>query len=84
MIEIALSKLSNKELYTLGSRIKEGISKYDTKALGIKMYADNFELKFDKYRVSFEKQHVSAELISIKDENRGDYYIALRNHTRNF
>lgn len=84
MIEIALSKLGTKELFTLGSRITEGISNYDTKALGIKMYADNFESKFDKYRVSFEKQHVSAELISIKDESRDDYYIALRNHIRNF
>ncbi len=84
MIEIAMSSLGNREIFTLGVRVNENIGRYNTESLGIKLYADNFNSKFDVYRTSFEKQAVSAELISQKDEIRDDYYIALRNHIRNY
>jgi len=84
MIEIAMSNLGNRELFTLGVRVNVNIGNYDTEALGIKLYADNFISNFDVYKTSFEKEAVSAETISQKDETRDDYYIALRNHVRNY
>ena len=84
MIEIAMSGLGNRELFTLGVRVNENIGRYNAETLGIKLYADNFISKFDVYKTSFEKQAVSAELVSQKDEIRDDYYIALRNHIRNY
>ncbi|MBI9069015.1 MAG: hypothetical protein JEZ09_17090 [Salinivirgaceae bacterium] len=84
MITISLSKLGNQELFTLGKRVSEILSAVDTEKMGIKLYADNFSLKFDAYKKSFEKLSVSAEQVAQKDALRDDYYIALRNTIRNF
>ena len=84
MIKIALSRLANDQLYTLGKRIKNLLTGIDATALGILLYVNLFLDKFGIYARSYEKQSESAEQVSLKDSLRDTYFIALRSHLRNF
>ena len=84
MIDIAMSSLGNQELFTLGGRVNDTIGKYDAAALGFQLYAERFSTAFQAYKASFEKEPVSAEEVSQKDELRDNYYKALRSHVRNY
>jgi hypothetical protein len=84
MTSIAVSLLSNAELFSFSSRIKELILPLDTQGLGIKVYADNFIAKFGVYQQAYEKPPVSAREIMQKDALCDGYFIALNTHLRNF
>jgi hypothetical protein len=84
MIKIALSRLANDQLYTLGNRIKNLLTSVDATALGILLYVNLFLDKFGIYAKSYEKQSESAKKVSLKDSLRDSYFISLRSHLRNF
>lgn len=84
MIEIGLSSLTNQELFTLGLRVDKIIGKFDAAVLGFLFYTNLFKAQLAEYKISIEKQQVSAEELAAKDKLRDNYFIALRNHIRNF
>lgn len=84
MIDISLSRLGTRDLYTFSKRIRELIVAYDAEALGIKIYTDKLIQKMDYYDTSFEKQTVTAQEVAQKVALRGNYFVALRTHIRNY
>jgi hypothetical protein len=84
MISLSISRIGTRELFTLGTRVKELLANYNAESLGIKLYADNFLQKYEQYKKSIEKQEISAQELARKDSLRDNYFIALRNHLRNF
>ncbi|MBN1252013.1 MAG: hypothetical protein JXR51_01680 [Bacteroidales bacterium] len=84
MITLSFSRTGTRELFTLGTRIKELLSNYNAEELGIKLYVDNFNEKYQTYKNSIEKQEISADVLTQKDSLRDNYFLALRGHLRNF
>ena len=78
MIEIALSKLRNSELYTLALRIKERCSGVDLDATGLIVLYNLFSTQFNKYEQALHKIPVSADEIAMADSTRDDLFIGLK------
>lgn len=84
MIQVALSRINSRDLFTFGIRIKDLIAGFDVQVLGIKHYVDLFLEKLGIYTAAIEKQEVSAQEIAQKDSVRDNYYLALRRHIVNY
>lgn len=84
MSNIAVSLLSNAELYSFSAQVNDLLTPVDTQNLGIKVYSDNFSAKFGVYQQAYEKPPVSAREIVQKDALCDGYFIALSTHIRNY
>lgn len=72
MIDIAFSKLTNDELYTLSIRVKELLSPFDHTELGILLYANAFLNQQELFSQSISKNSVSIDDVSMADSKRDD------------
>ncbi len=83
-IQIALSRLTTKDLFTLGLRVKEILSAKKTDEMGIDFYAKRFVRAFDLYSLAMQKDSVSTEDVQQTDSERDNLWIALRTHIKNY
>lgn len=84
MIRISLSSLDNNELLTFSLRVEELTEDVDADALGFRLYLDNFNTTAIAYKISSEKQSVSAKKVEELDSRRDGFYVALRSHLKNW
>ncbi len=84
MIEISLSALNNKDLFTLSKRTHELILAAKTPEMGIDLYFNLFDQVFQQYQAAMEKPVLSAGVIAQKDSARDEMWIALRAHVKNY
>ncbi len=83
-MQIAFSKLNNKELYTLGLRTKEIISGSPIDEIGLRFYYDAFIKEFDKYEKGIQHESISGEKVAVADDGRDDAYYGFEGNLKNY
>jgi len=83
-MRIPFSKLNNKELYALGLRTDEIITRRSIDEMGIKVYYDDFKDAFIKYEAGMQHENVSAGIVSQADGERDDAYQGFEGNLKNY
>lgn len=83
-MQIAFSKLNNKELYALALRTNEIIAPGAIDEIGLRFYYDAFKTAFDKYETGMQHEKDSAEQVGLADDARDDAYYGFEGNLRNY
>lgn len=83
-MRVSFSKLNNKELYALGLKTDEIISRYSIEQIGIKVYYDVFKTAFKKFEVGVQHENISSSIISQADGERDEAYLGFEGNLKNY